>query len=188
MKLTLVLTMAVLGLSLSGLIAQQVDNANFEKGKSGWLGDGKVVYINANDEISETPKPDFVPCLKVELSRNDWKEVKQTFRAKSTETDIQFSIKVKASPDFQRLPESKDYTKDIDFEEGGQYVWSALVSPKCDFLIRVQDSGWFYRPFSLSPAGTWKTFSADFPKLKASKRELALLLPPGTGFVYIKGS
>lgn len=178
--------MAVLGISLAGLNAQEINNADFSRGKAGWQGDGKVVYFDATGQVSETATPGSVPGLKFELSRNQWREIKQSLRPKTKETDVFISVQVMADPSFKRLEKSKDFS-DVDFGEGGGYVWSALVYPKCDFLIRLKDGGWFYRPFSLKPVGNWKTFTADFPKLEKSTREIALLFPPGEGTVYIKG-
>jgi hypothetical protein len=178
--------MAALGVSLAGLNAQEIKNADFSQGKAGWQGPGTVVYFDAAGQVSETASPGAVPGLKFELNKNSWREIKQSLRSKPKETDISISVQVMADPSFQRLEKSKDYS-DVDFGEGGGYVWSALVYPECDFLIRVKDGSWFYRPLSLKPAGTWKTFTADFPKLKTSAREIALLFPPGEGTVYIKG-
>lgn len=175
-----------LGLSLAGSNAQEITNADFSRGKAGWQGDGKVVYFDATGQVSETATPGSVPGLKFELSKNSWREIKQSLRAKPKETDVSISVQVMADPAFKRLEKSKDFSN-VDFGEGGGYVWSALVYPECDFLIRVKDGSWFYRPLSLKPAGTWKTFTADFPKLDKSNREIALLFPPGEGTVYIKG-
>jgi len=177
---------AVLGMFLNGAGAQEINNADFSRGKAGWLGDGKVVYFDASGGVSDTESPGAVCGLKIELSRNAWREIHQSLRPKQKETDIRFAIQVMAEPSFKRLAESKEYS-DVDFGEGGGYVWSALVYPKCDFLVRVHDDTWYYRPRSLAPLGTWKMFSEDFPKLKARQREIALLFPPGEGTVYVKG-
>lgn len=186
MKKTIAIASAILGFSMNGLLAQEIDNPDFSRGKSGWLGDGKAVYFDSAGAVSETASPGSVPGLKIELSRNSWKEIRQTVRPKQKETEIRISLQVMADPAFKRLAESKDYS-DVDFDEGGGYAWSALVFPRCDFLIRVHDETWYYRPFSLAPLGTWKNFSAGFPKLKARQREIALLFPPGQGTVYLKG-
>ncbi|PTX95068.1 hypothetical protein DB345_12285 [Spartobacteria bacterium LR76] len=185
-KVSLALAASVLGLFLNSTIAQEVDNPDFSKGKTGWMGDGKVVYFAADGTISETAAAGAVPGLKIELSKNEWKEVHQNLRPKQKDTEIQYSVQVMADPTFVRLPESKDYS-DVDFRQGSGYAWSALVYPKCDFLMRVHDDTWYYRPRSLTPLGTWKTFSESFPNLKARQREIALLFPPGEGTIYVKG-
>ena len=177
---------AALGLSLAGLNAQEINNADFSHGKAGWQGDGKAVYFDAAGQVSEIPTPGSVPGLKFELNKNSWKQIKQSLRAKPKETDVSISVQVMADTSFKRVEKSREFSK-VDFGEGGGYVWSALVYPECDFLIRVKDGSWFYRPLSLKPAGTWKTLTADFPKLEKSTREIALLFPPGEGTVYIKG-
>lgn len=186
MRTSHLLATVILGLTVCFLNAQEINNADFSRGKAGWLGDGKAVYINPDGTVSATESPDSTPVIQIELSKNDWREIKQKLHAKSDETQIALSVQIMAGPDFKRLDTSRKYS-DVDFGEGGGYVWSALVFPKCDFLIRVQDDTWYYRPFSLSPLGTWKTFHASFPKLKARQREIALLFPPGEGSVLVKG-
>lgn len=178
--------MLILGLFLGSLDAQEINNADFSRGKAGWLGDGKVVYIDSSGTVSATASPGATPAIQIDLSKNDWREVKQKLHANNDDSLITFSVQIKSSPDFKRLETSRKYS-DVDFGEGGGYSWSALVFPKCDFLIRVQDDTWYYRPFSLSPAGTWKSFTASFPKLKMRQREIALLFPPGEGSVLVKG-
>ncbi len=185
-KASLVLAATILGLFLSNLPAQEVDNPDFAKGKTGWQGDGKVVYFAADGSISETASPGATQGLKIDLSKNAWREVHQSLRPKQKDTEIQYSVQVMAEPSFVRLPESREYS-DVDFQQGGGYIWSALVYPKCDFLLRVRDDTWYYRPRSLTPLGTWKTITENFPKLKARQREIALLFPPGEGTVYVKG-
>ena len=97
------------------------------------------------------------------------------------------AITVRAMPDFAPLAESRDYSKE-DFKEGGEYVWSAEVWPKCQMLVRVQDTTWYYRPLSLKPFATWKTFKLDFPKLSSRTRSVTLALPPGSGSVLLKAA
>ena len=177
---------ALLGLSISGLLAQEIDNPAFSSGKAGWIGDGIPVWFDVAGAISETASPGSTPGIKIELNKNTWSEIRQNLRPKQKETAIHLSIQVMGDAGFKRRAESKTYS-DVDFQEGGGYVWSALVFPQCDFLVRVHDDTWYYRPFSLSPLGTWKKISVSFPKLKARQREIALLFPPGEGTVYLKG-
>ena len=172
--------------ALVSLHAQEVDNINFAKGKTGWLGDGKEVYVDAAGAVSETQTPGSTPAIKIELSKNSWKSLTQKLRPKSKETDIKFAISVKADTDYVPLAESKEYSNS-DWKMGGEYVWSAEVYPKCDFLVRVKDETWYYRPVKLVP-GTWKKCSVNFPGLKGRQREVELLFPPGEGTVYLKGS
>ncbi len=105
-KASLALAATILGLCLSNLPAQGVDNPDFAKGKTGWQGDGKVVYFATDGSISETASPGATPGLKVELSKNAWREVHQSLRPKQKDTEIQYSVQVMAEPSFVRLPES----------------------------------------------------------------------------------
>ena len=168
-----------------GSAAQEVENAGFTQGKTGWQGDGKVVYLVADGTVSETEKEGATPALRIQLKKSGWSEVRQVLRPKAKDSAVSFGIQVKADADFKRLPESRDYSP-VKFTEGGKWVWSAKVNPKCDFLVRLEDKGWYYRPHSLSPGGSWKTVAEEFPELVDRKRELALLFPPGEGTVYLQ--
>lgn len=184
---SLLLPALLLLLAAQGARAQKIDNEDFAKGKSGWTGDGKEVFTNAAGEVSETKKEGFSPVIRIELSKSAWKGLKQRLRPKSDETKIDFALQVKADAKFKREAESRAYSNGIDFKEGGQYGWSAEVYPKCDFLVRVKDEGWQYRPVSLAPLDAWKTVSVSISGLKGRQRELELLFPPGEGTVYLKG-
>lgn len=107
-----------MGFSLAGLNAQEITNADFSRGKAGWQGDGKVVYFDTTGQVSETATPGSVPGLKFELSKNSWREIKQSLRAKPKETDVSISVQVMADPAFKRLEKSKDFSN-VDFGEGG---------------------------------------------------------------------
>ena len=186
MKNAFLILAALLGCALSGASAQQIENADFSKGKTGWSGDGKAVFIDEQGAISDTPKPGATPALRIELNKAAWKGIKQKLRPKANESDIQIELQVKADAAFKRAPDSREYSK-VDFREGGQYSWGAEVFPKCDFLIRVKDEGWLYRPVALTPVDAWKKVTQSFTALKGRQREIELLFPPGDGVVYLKG-
>lgn len=186
MKIRNILFLIPLICGVQGAHAQTIDNADFTNGKTGWLGDGKAVFIDAQGVVSETPKPGTTPAIRIELSKSGWKGIKQKLRPKANEAQIEITVQVKADSTFKRVPESREYSS-VDFREGGQYGWSAEVYPKCDFLIRVKDEGWQYRPISLAPVDSWKTVTQSFTGLKARQREIELLFPPGEGAVYLKG-
>ena len=175
------------GCALPIASAQQIENADFSKGKTGWTGDGKAVFIDEKGEVSDTAKPGATPALRIELSKAAWKGIKQKLRPKANDSQIQLELQVKADAAFKRAPESREYSTTVDFREGGQYTWSGDVHPKCDILIRVKDETWQYRPMSLTPIDTWKTVTQSFAGLKGRQREIELLFPPGEGVVYLKG-
>lgn len=175
----------LLAAALPGAHSQEIENADFAKGKSGWMGDGEVVYIDAQGEVSDTKKPEATPAIQIELSKTAWKGIRQRLRVKPDEAVINLVVQVKAGSGFKRADSSRLYTS--DFKEGGQYGWSAEVYPKCDFLVRVKTDGWQYRPVSLAPVDTWKTVTQRFEGLKGRQREIELLFPPGDGTVLLKG-
>jgi len=170
---------------VASLSAQTLENGDFAKDKAGWLGDGKIVYLGSDGKISDLESPSSQKALQVELKKNRWTYVKQSLHPKVKDNTVSVAITVKALPDFQPLEESRDYSKE-DFKEGGSYAWSAEVWPKCQLLVRVQDTTWYYRPFSLKPLDTWKTFKMTFENLSSRTRSVTVALPPGTGSVLLK--
>ena len=68
MKPSTTAIVAALGLSLAGLNAQEINNADFSRGKAGWQGDGKVAYFDAAGQISEAASPGSAPGLKFEIA------------------------------------------------------------------------------------------------------------------------
>src|SRR5205823_6294329 len=145
----------------------------FAKGKAGWTGDGKIVYLKADGKIEEKESPNSERVVQIELKDNRWTFLKQSLHPKTKDTSVTVSFSIKALPDFKPAAESREYSA-VDFKEGGSYVWSAEVSPKCDLLIRVQDTTWYYRLLSLQPLDQWKTATQDFPNLKSRNRSVTI--------------
>ncbi len=138
--------------------AQTLQNGDFTKGKAGWMGDGNVVYVDTAGKVDAKESPGSERVLQIELKSGRWTFIKQSLHPLAKDNTLSASFAAKALPDFEPAPESRDYTR-VDFREGGSYVWSAEVWPKCDLLVRVQDSTWYYRPLSLKPVDAWKTFT-----------------------------
>lgn len=181
---------ALVVMASAGLaMAQVVENAGFGRGKTGWTGDGKIVYFNPDGTVSETAVMGAPTGLRIDLNRNGWKEIKQKLRPKPGEKQVSISFQAMAEPGFQRLEESKQYSVDINWKEGSQWIWTSLIRPKCDLLIRMQhDEAWYYRPLSLQPVGSWVQVSQTIEDLMGKQREISILLPPGTGTVLIKAA
>jgi len=185
--------------------SQALKNGDFAKGKANWQGDGELVTLTPDGKVqsAEIPGSDLrltlsssgnlqdtqtsgsTRALKIDLQKFKWTSISQGLFPHSKDNSISVSIMVKAMPNFVRLEESAEYSR-VDFKEGREYEWSAEVSPKCDFLVRVHDTTWHYRPLSLKPFGEWKTFHFDFSDLEARSRSLALAFPPGSGSILIK--
>lgn len=170
--------------SLHGAWSQQITNADFLQGKTGWVGDGIVVHISPDG--SEESSPGSHPAIRIDLRENQWTGIKQRLLPKAKDSRIDIELQVRADPAFERAETSRKYSA-VGFKDKGEYVWSGEIHPKCDFLIRVKDQTWHYRLMSLSPVGAWKTVRAAFPDLGSRQREIALLFPPGKGSAYLKG-
>ena len=185
MKFAFRLIFSLFAVFLTQAYSQTIKNGDFAKGKSSWLGDGKLVYLSADGKIADTETPGAEKVLQIELKKTKWSTINQSLFPLAKDDALSVSIMVKAQSDFAPLDESHEYSK-VDFQEGGSYVWSAEVAPKCDFLVRVHDSTWYYRPVTLKPVDTWKTLNLNFKNLKARNRSLTIALPPGSGTVLIK--
>ena len=181
----LMLLSVLLGWSCGPLFAQEIRNGDFTKGASDWMGDGRLVYLDASDKVLSQPEAGATPAFQVHLKSSQWAIVKQNLHPSSKESVVRARIEIMASPDFQPVEKSRTYSP-VDFREGGGYVWSAEVFPKCDLLVTVKDSTYYYRLFSLQPPGSWKTFTVDFQNLTSRSRCFSLAFPPGTGTLWIK--
>ncbi len=175
----------LLGWSCGALFSQEIRNGDFSKGASDWMGDGRLIYLDASNKVLSQPEAGATPVLQVQLKSSQWAVVKQNLHPSSKESAVRASIEIMASPDFQPLEKSRAYSP-VDFKEGGSYTWSAEVFPKCDLLVTVKDSTYYYRLFSLQPTGSWKTFQIDFQNLTTRSRGFSLAFPPGTGTLWIK--
>ena len=172
-------------LGLHSVSAQALENGDFSKGKAGWTGTGQVVYLKADGSVAPTETPGAERVMQITLRPTQWTWIKQSLHPRAADTAVAAEISVMASADFAPAAESREYTK-VDFKEGGGYLWSAEVWPKCDLLPRLQDSTWYYQPKSLKPYGEWKTLKVNFPNLSSRNRSLTLALPPGKGSVFFK--
>lgn len=179
------LFLLVFSLGIHAASAQALENGDFSKGKAGWLGSGQVVYLKADGTVSPAKVPDAELVMQVALRPTQWTWIKQSLHPHAADHDVAGKVTLKASADFAPMAESRDYSK-VDFQEGGGYVWSADVWPKCDLLVKLQDTTWYYQPKSLKPYGEWKTVKFSFPNLSSRNRSLTLALPPGKGSVFFK--
>jgi len=179
------LLFVLLALGIPSAPAQALSNGDFSKGKAGWQGSGQVVWLKADGTVSPTEVAGADRVLEVPLRSTQWTWIKQLLHPLAVDKAVAAKITVRASADFAPAAESREYTK-VDFREGGGYVWSAEVWPKCDLLPRLQDATWYYQPKSLKPYGSWKTVSVSFPNLTSRNRSFTLALPPGKGSVFFK--
>jgi hypothetical protein len=152
----------------------QLENGNFAEGKNKWRGPGKVEKVEAQD------------VLVVSLSKNNFQDVTQSLKMPATVKIIQVTVEVQASADYVFNEKSRDISGP-DFAVGGNYSWTSVVHPKCDFHIRLKDTdGFKYKPMKLPP-GAWTTLTAEFRGIKKpSGLELNLVFPPGDGKMMVR--
>ena len=151
-----------------------LENGDFINGKNQWQGDGKV------------EKVDGANALVVALSKNNFSEVRQTFKMPNTVKRIKVTAQVKCSEDYKMNDKARSIS-DVDFAPKGTYEWTAEVHPKSDFHIRVKDDSWNYKLTKVE-YGNWTTVVAEIRGIsKPGSLELALVFPPGDGTMMVKG-
>lgn len=187
---------------ISGLLQGEelIKNGDFSKARNHWK-------IAAKDELAaDNPLAGGPTLLKIYLNERKWSTLEQDLDlSKTPPSIIKIKIELQASADFMPEAKSKEYT-DVDFGMGGSYVWSALVFPKADCLIIVENFGeiknapyeltkdqqkilkansWEYRPIKLKP-GESQVVLTECKKLMGEKSKITIAFPPGTGSVAIK--
>ncbi|QIF04075.1 hypothetical protein [Roseimicrobium sp. ORNL1] len=165
---------ALMLLALSPVALADLENGNFAAGKNKWQGDGKAEKVEGENVIS------------VALSKNNFSELKQSFRMAPTVKRIKVSLQVQASSDYVLNDKSRSIS-DVDFSPNGNVTWTGLVHPKSDFHIRLKDDSFNYKLTKVAPGGGWVTLTAEIRGIKKpTGLDLALVFPPGDGTMAVK--
>jgi hypothetical protein len=128
-------------------------NSDLKDGLSGWHGDGRIVYLDANGNETDDADAGGAPAIKLRLA-NDSESVYQEYETHKSPTTLTISIDAMPSKDFRRTTEASAYT--AKWSAGGTWYWTgAAVVPPVDFWIRG-GPGWYYKLASLK-AGVWTT-------------------------------
>lgn len=147
--------------------ADGLENGDFAKGKSKWMGDGTVVYLKPDGTISLTDdskpgsllpstslskpatatpapgatapdqKPKNTPIIEVKLKSTQFADVFQKFRTPKEMDVVNAEVVFKGSADFKMNDKATIYDREITWKPGTFYYWSALVHPKVDVLMRL---------------------------------------------------
>jgi len=171
---------------ISAHAATPLKNEDFAKGRSGWEGGGKIVFLNDADE--PTPeKEGGKPVLEVKLAKTQLTEIRQRFVFSHGERSLKTSLQIKTSPDYVRNDDAHKWTKDISWS-GGWYSWSNLVYPRVDFCLRLDGDKFYYLPRNLKTKGEWVHLKGNFNDMKsAGPKSLSLVFPAGEGTIWVKG-
>jgi hypothetical protein len=178
------------GLVLAGgtlsSFADGLENGDFSKGKSRWMGDGIVVYLKPDGTISPTDdsksgsllppvgslgtgttptggnsasdqKPKTTPIIEVKLKSTQFAEVFQKFRTPKEMDVVNAEVVFKSSADFKLNDKATVFDREITWKPGSFWYWSALVHPKTDVLMRLDKrDNYMYKLDAVKPGGDWQ--------------------------------
>ncbi|HEY3898813.1 MAG TPA: hypothetical protein VGM54_09385 [Chthoniobacter sp.] len=156
----------VLGSALS-VFGDGLENGDFAKGKSKWLGEGQVAYLKPDGSISPTddskpgsslgsslppsnlpsnlpftPAPGdarskSTPLIEIKLRNAQFSELSQKFRTPRTSGALMVQVVYKGSPDFKLNDKANIFSREITWGPGTTWYWTAVVFPKVDLCFRL---------------------------------------------------
>jgi len=190
--------------------ADGLENGDFAKGKSKWMGDGTVVYLKPDGTISLTDdsksgsllpspptpgtgaaasdqKPKNTPIIEVKLKTTQFADVFQKFRTPKEMDVVNAEVVFKGSADFKMNDKATIYDREITWKLG-TYYWSALVHPKVDVLMRLDKrDNYMYKLDAVKPGGDWQKTKVRWDNVGGGQDvTFHFLVAPGHGTVYIK--
>lgn len=178
----------VLLAAASPIFAKGFENGDFAKEKAGWLGDGRLVYLKEDGTVAATKEPGTTPAVEIALSKTQPREFTQKFTTDEGTGVLNVEVVYKGSPDFKLNEKSNKFTKDNTWGAGGTWYWSALVTPKVDLCVRLdQPTGHSYKLARVTPGANWETLAFRWDNVGEKKDvKLCIVAPPGDGSLFIK--
>lgn len=207
------------GLVLAGgtphSLADGLENGDFAKGKSHWMGDGIVVYLKPDGTISPTDdskstsllppttaptatpgigaattdqKPKTTPLIEVKLKSTQFADVFQKFRTSKEMDVVNAEVVFKGSADFKMNDKATVYDREITWKPGSFWYWSALVHPKVDVLMRLDKrDNYMYKLDAVKPGADWQKMKVHWDNVGGGQEvTFHVLVAPGHGTLYIK--
>jgi hypothetical protein len=184
----------------SNAVADGLDNGDFARGKSKWLGEGQIVYLNPDGSISPTDesksadplnasqKPKPTPIVEIKLRTGQFAELSQKFKTDRGASGMNVVVVYKGSPDFKLNDKAIPFTKGNTWQAGTIWYWTSVVFPKVDLCLRLdKHDGHCYKLEPVAPGGDWK--SAKFRWENVTENQdvtLLILAPPGHGSLWVK--
>jgi hypothetical protein len=200
--------------SVPSLVADGLENGDFAKGKSKWLGDGQVVFLKPDGSISPTDDsklgssfpssnlPSNLPftpspadqkakstsLIEMKLRSAQFAELSQKFRTPKGAAVLDVQVVYKGSPDFKLNDKATVFTKENTWGPGSTWYWTAVVFPKVDLCFRMDKrDGHSYRLAAVKPGGDWQTMKYRWENVGENQDvNFLLLAAPGHGSVWIK--
>jgi len=167
-------------------LADGLENGDFSKGKSKWMGDGVVVYLKPDGTISPTDdaqpasllpsntsapatgtpglgasaadqKPKSASIIEVKLKSTQFADFFQKFRTPKEMDVVNAEVVFKGSADFKMNDKATVFDREITWKPGSFWYWSAAVHPKVDILMRLDKrDNYMYKLDAVKPGGDWQ--------------------------------
>jgi hypothetical protein len=196
--------------------ADGLENGDFSKGKSKWMGDGLVVYLKPDGTISPTDdsksssllppvgtlgtgttaagtptadqKPKTVPIIELKLKSTQFSDLDQKFRTSKDMDVVNAELVYKASADFKLNDKATVFDREITWKSGSFWYWSALVHPKIDLLMRLdRRDNYMYKLEAVKPGGDWQKMKVRWDNVGGGQEvNFHILAAPGHGSLYVK--
>lgn len=200
LPLPLMVCVIALVAGAANAVADGLDNGDFSKGKSKWLGEGQIVYLNADGSISPTdesksadplnasPKPKATPIVEIKLRNGQFAELSQKFRTDKGTAALNVTVVYKGSPDFKLNDKATTFTKGNSWQAGTLWYWTAVVFPKADLTLRLDThDGHSYKLEAVTPGGDWQTAKFRWESVKENQDVTFLIFAsPGHGSLWVK--
>ena len=182
------------------------ENGDFSRGKSKWLGEGRVVSMKPDGTISETQSMGgpsslsslsgtggkslsaAIPVTEIKLQSTMFRSLSQSFNSGRGSGALNVEVTFKGSPDFILNDKATAFTKDNTWQAGSTWYWSALVSPKVDLCLRLDKShGHSYRLEKVNAGGDWQKVAFRWDNVGENQPvTFSIVAPPGFGSLYVK--
>ena len=196
------------------LAADGLENGDFSKGKSKWMGDGVLVYLKPDGTISPTgdansgsllpppsslpagvppaattgQKPASTPIIEIKLKSTLFADFSQKLRTPKEMDVVNAEVVFKGSADFKQNEKATVFDREITWKPGSFWYWSVLVHPKTDVLMRLdKKDNYMYKLDTVKPGGDWQKMKVRWDNVGGGQDvTFHVLVTPGHGSLYIK--
>lgn len=188
--------------------AEGLENGDFAKGKSHWMGDGTAIPQQSIGAASTTDalkppgslalppvasqstesKPGTPSVIEMKLKLTQFADLFQKFKTPKEMDGMNVEVVYKGSADFKPNDKATVYDRDITWKPGGIWYWTALVNPKVDMIIRMDKRDIHdYRLQAVKPGSEWQTAKFRWTDVGGNQDvTFHILATPGHGALYIK--
>jgi hypothetical protein len=183
-----------------------LENGDFSKGKSKWMGDGQVVYLRPDGSITPTddskptsllppagattatPPAKNIPIIEIKLKLTQFADFYQKFKTVKEMDVMNAEITYKTSSDFVLNEKATVFNREITWGSGTYWYWTALVFPKIDLMMRLDKrDNHMYKLQTVKAGGDWQTMKVSWKDVGGGQdASFHVLGAPGHGSLYLK--